>query len=142
VSARELGAALGAGGLVGSGLLLLALARARIVGVSGVVRGLLPPRAGDVGWRLAFVAGLVAGGALLAGLAPPAPLAVPRSLPALALGGFLVGYGASLANGCTSGHGVCGLARLRPRSLVATGIFVAAGALTVFTLGQLEGGRP
>lgn len=141
MSRSELVSGLLGGALIGIGLLLVALARRRVVGVSGVVGGLLAPRTGDVGWRLAFVAGLVGGGALLAPDAAPAGLALAQSLPTLALGGFLVGYGARLGNGCTSGHGVCGLGRLSPRSLAATGIFIAAGAATVLAL-QLPGGRP
>ena len=123
-------ASLGGGMLIGLAAAMLVLLNGRIAGVSGIVGGLLVPRAGDVGWRLAFVVGLLA-----------APLAMsfyavnPRidaGFGTLALAGLLVGVGTSYGSGCTSGHGVCGLSRLSPRSLVATAAFMAAGIATVF----------
>ncbi len=135
-------AALVGGVMLGLGLVLVFLASRRVVGVSGVVGGLLSPRGGDRGWRVAFVIGLGVGGAALAVLLPQAVAFRPeRSWPVLVLGGLLVGYGTRLANGCTSGHGVCGLGRLSLRSIVATIVFVVSGAATVFVVNQVYGGR-
>jgi hypothetical protein len=107
----------------------------RIVGISGIVGGALAPRTGDLGWRVAFVAGLLLSGALIFQLAPErfSTTGVP-GLPLVLAAGLLVGFGTQLGSGCTSGHGVCGLARLSPRSLVATGLFMASGAATVFVM--------
>lgn len=136
-----IGAALGGGLLIGLGAVALMLFSGRIAGMSGVVSGLLEPKPGDVGWRLSFVLGLVAGGALLFALAPERfSFGVPRSLPAVAAAGLLVGFGARLGSGCTSGHGVCGVARLGRRSLVATATFMATGALAAFLVARLFGG--
>jgi uncharacterized membrane protein YfcA len=124
---------LSGGVLVGLAAAALLLLNGRIAGISGIVGGLVHPRPGDMGWRLAFVAGLVAGGAALAVAWPEvlgAPLARPTVLFALA--GLLVGAGTRLGNGCTSGHGVCGLGRGSVRSVVATVTFVASGMATVF----------
>ncbi|RAI16952.1 YeeE/YedE family protein, partial [Rhodoblastus acidophilus] len=106
--------ALAGGALIGLAAALLLLREGRILGASGIFAGLARPKAGDLDWRLAFVAGLVAApalAALLFGVAAPAIAAAPNTL---IVGGLLVGFGARLANGCTSGHGVCGLARLSP----------------------------
>jgi uncharacterized membrane protein YedE/YeeE len=124
---------LSGGVLVGLAAAALLLLNGRIAGISGIVGGLVHPRPGDIGWRLAFVAGLVAGGAALAVRYPEvlgAPLARPTALFVLA--GLLVGAGSRLGNGCTSGHGVCGLGRGSVRSVVATVTFVASGMATVF----------
>ena len=130
------------GVLVGIGLVLALLASGRVVGVSGVVGGLLRPRAGDTGWRLAFLIGLLGGGAVLAVFAPGTlTFDLERSLPTLATSGLLVGYGTRLGKGCTSGHGVCGLSRLSPRSMVASAVFIAAGIVTVFLTKRLLGWR-
>jgi uncharacterized membrane protein YedE/YeeE len=122
-----------AGGLlIGIGAAILLLLNGRVAGVSGIVGGLLAPRRGDMGWRLAFVAGLLAA-ALVTNFLGENP--VPRidaSFGTLLLAGLLVGVGTSYASGCTSGHGVCGVSRLSPRSLVATAAFVLAGIATVF----------
>jgi uncharacterized membrane protein YedE/YeeE len=134
--------AVAGGALVGLGLLLLLLASGRVVGVSGVVAGLLRRPDGDFGWRIAFLAGLLAGGLLLAFLTPGAlAYGLDRSWVALACAGALVGYGTTLGNGCTSGHGVCGVGRLSPRSMVATGVFIATGAITVLVVRTVAGGR-
>ena len=123
------------GALIGLAAALLLALNGRIAGISGIVGGLLPPRAGDALWRLLFVAGLALG-ALLVRLYNGAPLAVPveSSTFTLVLGGLLVGFGTRLGSGCTSGHGICGLARLSPRSLVAVVTFMASAMLTVFAL--------
>jgi uncharacterized membrane protein YedE/YeeE len=120
-----------------AGLMILLLGR--IAGVSGIVAGLLPPSKNDVAWRVAFVLGLIVSAALwrLAGAAR-APV-FDIGYGATILAGLLVGFGARLAGGCTSGHGVCGLSRLSPRSLAATLAFMTSGVLTVFTLRHLLG---
>jgi len=132
--------ALFGGVLIGLASATLLVVDGRIAGVSGIVGGMLPPRAGDAGWRALFVAGLVIGGLCLRLFAADAfhGLAeTPR--PVLVPAGLLVGFGASLGNGCTSGHGVCGVSRLSPRSIVATIAFMAAGAATVFVVRHLVG---
>ena len=125
-----------AGGLlIGVSALMLLLAIGRIAGITGIVFGLLPSRPGEQGWRWAFLGGLLLGTLLMR---PMERLAFePRQgLPLLALltAGYLVGYGTRMGNGCTSGHGVCGLGRRSPRSLAATMTFMAVAMLTVFTL--------
>jgi uncharacterized membrane protein YedE/YeeE len=129
------------GALIGVGASALMLASGKIAGLSGIVSGLLSPKPGDVSWRLALVAGIVVVGALLALVAPELyGFGVDRSLLAIVVAGLLVGFGARLGSGCTSGHGVCGLARLGPRSLVATLTFMSTGALAAFVANQLFGG--
>ena len=129
------------GALIGLAAALLLAFNGRIAGVSGIMGGLLPPRAGDMAWRLLFVAGLALG-ALLVRLFTGAPLAQTSgtSTLMLALGGVLVGFGSRLGAGCTSGHGICGLARLSPRSMVAVGTFMASAMITVFVLRHVLGG--
>jgi uncharacterized protein len=132
-------AALG-GTLIGLSAVLLWLANGRIAGISGIVGGLLTPQTRDVGWRAAFILGLVAGPLLTATVAGGMPpFAVTSSAGLLIAGGLLVGYGSRLGGGCTSGHGVCGLARLSPRSVVATGVFLTAAIGTVFVTRHLIG---
>ena len=136
----ELGAsavmlALAGGALIGLAAALLYLLVGRIAGVSGIAGGLLPPVAGDTRWRIAFVLGLLAGPALAVLLTGRSGVGVPAaSLPMLAIAGLLVGVGTTLGGGCTSGHGVCGIARLSPRSLIATGVFMAVAVATVFVV--------
>ncbi|CAN7414396.1 YeeE/YedE family protein [Acidovorax sp. LjRoot74] len=120
------------GVLLGLASALFVLLNGRILGISGIVGGLLRPRAGDVGWRLAFVLGmLVAPGVywLFAGATAPR---IDASWGTVVAAGLLVGVGTRYGSGCTSGHGVCGLSRLSPRSLVATLAFMGAGFITVF----------
>jgi uncharacterized protein len=122
------------GALIGGAAAALYLLSGRIAGVSGILGGALVPRAGELGWRLLFLAGLIAGGALGALVAPGA-YGVPRgSALVLIAAGLLVGFGTRLGSGCTSGHGICGVSRLSRRSLLATALFVAAGAITVFVI--------
>lgn len=130
------------GGIVigGSAVLLMALI-GRIAGISGIIAGLLRPAAGEAGWRIAFLIGLAGGPLLLRAVGGPVPpVEVTGVLPVLIAGGLLVGFGTTLGSGCTSGHGVCGLARLSPRSLIATLIFMAAGIATVFLVRHGIGG--
>jgi hypothetical protein len=116
-------------GLAAAGLMLLT---GRIAGVSGIFGGLLALRPADQGWRIAFVAGLIAAPLLatLVGRPLPAP-AMASNLALVALGGLLVGFGSRMGNGCTSGHGVCGFARLSARSIAATVIFMTTAVITV-----------
>jgi uncharacterized membrane protein YedE/YeeE len=128
---------LAGGALIGLAAALFLLINGRVAGISGIVGGLLRPQAGDVAWRVAFVAGLVGA---------PLVYALVRALPAsridagpltLVFAGLLVGLGTRYGAGCTSGHGVCGLSRLSLRSLVATLTFMGAGFATVFVLRHL-----
>lgn len=130
-------ASLAGGMLIGLAAALLILFNGRIAGISGIVGGLLRPRSGDLGWRIVFLAGL-AGTPLLWRLwqALP-PVQIDAGTPALIVAGLLVGVGVRYGAGCTSGHGVCGLSRLSPRSLAATCAFMAAGFLTVYLLRHL-----
>lgn len=129
------------GALIGLSAGFLMLANGRIAGISGILGQLLTPRAGDNGWRIAFLAGLVVAPPLvtLLGLAS-GEVRIDVSLPLVVLGGLLVGFGTRLGSGCTSGHGVCGLARLSPRSLAATLVFMTVGAGIVFLMRHLIGG--
>jgi len=131
------------GVLIGLSAVGFMLLNGRIAGVSGITAGLLSlsGRDPDRGWRLAFVAGLIAaplGLGLLGVVRSDVTFVVP--LPVMLLAGVLVGFGTVLGNGCTSGHGVCGMARLSPRSLVATAVFMAAGILTTFIVHHLVAG--
>ena len=128
------GPALAGGVLIGIAAALLLLLNGRIAGISGILGGLLRPVRGDVGWRIAFVAGLVAAPWLYAGLAVLAPPQIDAPYSALALAGLLVGVGTRYGGGCTSGHGVCGLSRWSARSLAATLAFMGAGVATVFVV--------
>ena len=123
--------------LLGLASALFILLNGRILGISGILGGLLAPRMGDIGWRIAFLLGLGAAPMVVAAVMPADLLSEVRieaSGPAIALAGLLVGVGTSYGSGCTSGHGVCGLSRLSPRSLVATLCFMAAGFATVYVL--------
>ncbi len=121
-------------GLASTGFLLL---NGRIAGISGILGGLLRPSSGDVVWRVAFIGGLLLAPTLYVQMAPlPAPR-IEASYGALILAGVLVGIGTRYGSGCTSGHGVCGLARLAPRSIAATTTFMTAGFATVFLVRHL-----
>ena len=113
---------------------IFVLFNGRIAGISGILGGLLRPVAGDIGWRVAFVAGLLAAPLVWRLFAAvPAPH-IDAGTAALVLSGLLVGVGTRYGGGCTSGHGVCGISRLSPRSLAATATFMAAGFVTVYVL--------
>jgi uncharacterized membrane protein YedE/YeeE len=126
--------ALAGGALIGVAAGMFVLLNGRIAGISGVLGGLLRPARRDIAWRVAFVLGLV-GAPLLYALATTLPTVRVAAGPgALIVAGLLVGLGTRYGAGCTSGHGVCGLSRLSPRSLVATLAFMGAGFVTVFVL--------
>ncbi len=132
-------AALTGGVLIGIAAAMFALLNGRVAGISGVLGGLLRPAKGDRAWRIAFVLGLVGAPALyLLAAALPKPQ-IDAGYGALILAGLLVGIGTRYGSGCTSGHGVCGLSRLSPRSLVATAAFMGAGFVTVFITRHLLG---
>jgi hypothetical protein len=126
--------ALAGGLLIGLAAAAFVLVNGRIAGISGILGGLFRPAPGDVAWRIAFLAGLVAAPLAYALFAPLPAVRIDAGAGALAAAGLLVGLGTRYGAGCTSGHGVCGLARLSPRSLVATVSFMAAGFATVFVL--------
>ena len=119
------------GAILGAASLLLLFFTGRIAGISGIFGGLLYFKRGDTAWRSAFVAGLLAGGMLLAMFYPRAfNLDLDYSVAAVVLAGLLVGFGTRMSNGCTSGHGICGVGRLSPRSIVAVVVFLIAGMIS------------
>ncbi|TMH88844.1 MAG: YeeE/YedE family protein [Betaproteobacteria bacterium] len=130
-------AALIGGVIIGAAVALFVVLNGRIAGVSGILGGLARPQAGDISWRVAFVAGLIA--APLALLAALPEIRVDTSYPVLVAAGLLVGVGTRYGGGCTSGHGVCGVSRASPRSIAATVAFMAAGFATVYFVRHLIG---
>ena len=132
-----------AGGiLIGLATALLLLANGRVAGISGILGGLLRPARGDIAWRVAFIAGLFLAPIVWLTMRAMPPAQIDHSPALLAAGGLLVGIGTRFGSGCTSGHGVCGIARLSPRSLLATACFVGAGFVTVFVVRHVLGGAP
>jgi len=131
--------ALAGGALIGAAAAMFALFNGRIAGISGVLGGLLAPVKGDLGWRVAFVLGLVAAPLGYAVFAPVPGPRIDAGWGELVIAGLLVGVGTRYGSGCTSGHGVCGLSRLSLRSLVATAAFMGAGFATVFVVRHLTG---
>ena len=131
--------ALAGGILIGLATALFLLLNGRIAGISGIVGGLLRPAAGDMAWRVAFILGLVGAPLLFQVFSPLPAVQVDADTATLVVAGLLVGVGTRYGSGCTSGHGVCGLSRLSPRSLVATAAFMAAGFATVFVVRHLIG---
>jgi len=130
-----------AGGLlIGLAAAVFILFHGRIMGVSGIVGGLLQSSKADRSWRLSFLAGLILAPliAKFAGIAPG--IRIEQSMIWLVVAGLLVGFGTSLGSGCTSGHGVCGIARLSPRSITATIIFMAFAMLTVWLMNKVQAG--
>jgi uncharacterized membrane protein YedE/YeeE len=121
------------GMLLGVSATFLMLFNGKVAGISGVINGLLTPKEGEFSWRLLFFAGMVMGGLVsVIALGISRPVTDGISLPTIVIAGILVGMGTRLANGCTSGHGICGIGRLSKRSLVATVVFMLVAALTVF----------
>ena len=129
------------GALIGLAAVLLMRLNGRIAGVTGIFAGFIDPFSTDRAWRATFVAGLIAAplSAALLGYTIPIPH-MPVSFVTIAAGGLLVGFGTRLSNGCTSGHGVCGIARLSPRSITATAIFMAAAIAVVAVMRHVIGG--
>ena len=131
--------ALSGGALIGAASAMMILGIGRIAGISGIIGGLMPPRTNDALWRIAFIVGLISAPAALSLWRPPIPPTFSTSWGVLALAGALVGFGSRLGSGCTSGHGVCGLSRLSPRSLAATATFMTVGFATVFVVRHILG---
>lgn len=127
-------AALAGGVLLGLASALFVLLNGRILGISGIVGGLLRPRAGDMGWRLAFLLGMLVAPGLYWLVVGPTQPRIDANWGMVVIAGLLVGVGTRYGSGCTSGHGVCGLSRMSPRSLVATLAFMGAGFVTVFLI--------
>lgn len=124
-----------AGGLlIGVAAAVLILLNGRIAGISGIIGGLFRPNKGDLTWRLAFIGGLILAPVVFGIFYASPEIQIDASWTILAIAGLLVGVGTRYASGCTSGHGVCGISRLSPRSIAATLIFMAAGFLTVYLL--------
>jgi uncharacterized membrane protein YedE/YeeE len=130
---------LAGGVLIGLAAAMLLVVSGKIAGISGIAGGLLRPVRGDVGWRIAFLLGLVVAPLAFALLAPLPAVQVEAGYPALIVAGLLVGFGTRYGAGCTSGHGICGLSRRSPRSLAATAAFMAAGFATVYIIRHLVG---
>lgn len=131
--------ALAGGAVIGAAAVLLVLANGRIAGISGILGGLLRRAPPDPGWRIAFLAGLVAAPLLHSLFSAMPAIEVEVGYPMLVVAGLLVGAGTRYGSGCTSGHGVCGLSRLSPRSLVATLAFMGAGFATVLVVRHVVG---
>ena len=127
------------GALIGIAAAMFALLNGRVAGISGVVGGLLKPVKGDVGWRVAFVLGFLSAPLLYLLVAEVPRPQIDAGYVALVVAGLLVGVGTRYGSGCTSGHGVCGLSRLSPRSLAATTAFMGAGFATVYVIRHLYG---
>lgn len=132
---------LGGGALIGLAAVLLMATMGRIMGATGILAGVLQPASiSDWSWRAAVVAGMVCGPIAVMGITGQMPaVQVPVSTTMLVVGGFIVGIGVTFGSGCTSGHGVCGMARLSPRSIVATLTFMATTGVTVFVVRHVMG---
>lgn len=134
-------ASLAGGAMIGAAAVLLMLVAGRVMGATGVLAGaLMPASRADGTWRWVMIAGMVCAPVVFLGTTGAWPeVTVPVGTPMLVIGGFLVGIGVTFGGGCTSGHGVCGIARLSPRSLVATGVFMAACVATVYVVRHVVG---
>ncbi len=126
------------GALIGLGAAILMWSVGRIAGISGIASGALEGARGDRAWRFAFLAGMMIAGAVALQFLPAPPRAQTGPTPLLIVAGLLVGFGTRVGNGCTSGHGVCGLARLSKRSLVAVVTFIAAAIATAFVMNHVS----
>lgn len=121
------------GVFIGAAISLLILFNGRIAGISGAIGGLFTPSAGNIAWRIAFLLGIFSA-AIAFNTMSASDVAFDTSYPILIIAGFLIGFGSRLGSGCTSGHGVCGIARLSKRSFLATGLFIAAGMAAVYVM--------
>lgn len=129
------------GTLIGLSAVLLMAFHGRIAGMTGILTSLLPPVASDWTWRAAFIGGAIVAPMLILGLSSqPIDYSSPVPTPWIVIGGLIVGVGVYFGSGCTSGHGVCGMARLSPRSMVATATFLGSAMITVFIIRHLLGG--
>ena len=129
------------GAMIGIAASMLLMLSGRLAGISGIMAGLLPPKRGDMDWRILFIGGLLVGAFIYRAFAGEGyEVTFTMGWPAIVAGGLLTGIGTRIGGGCTSGHGVCGMGRLSPRSIVATVTFMAAGAVTVFIARHVVGG--
>lgn len=130
------------GAIIGIAVSLMLVFNGRVTGISGILGGALSPKKNDTSWRFLFLIGLVTGGVLLRFIQPEAFQSVTNNMTVYdyALAGALVGFGTLLGNGCTSGHGVCGISRLSIRSILATVVFISFGVLSVLIFKALRGG--
>lgn len=129
------------GTLIGLAALGLLLFNGRIAGISGILGSILRPTPNDTAWRVWFIVGLLSGALLVSWLIPPAlAVRIDVSTSAIVVGGLLVGLGTQIGGGCTSGHGVCGVGRLAPRSIVASAVFFSCAAITVYVIRHVLGG--
>jgi uncharacterized membrane protein YedE/YeeE len=135
-------AALIGGAIIGLAVSLMLVFNGRVTGISGIVSGVLSPRKNDISWRILFLLGLLSGGVLLRFIQPEAFQNASNNMGLIdyAVAGLLVGFGTLLGNGCTSGHGVCGISRLSVRSIIATIVFITFGVLSVFIFKTFRGG--
>jgi uncharacterized protein len=131
---------LAGGALIGLAALWLLHTNGRIAGISGIVGGLLRPAPMDRGWRIAFILGMLIAPTAWALVGTLPPMVIDADIPLLIVAGLVVGISTRYGAGCTSGHGVCGMSRLSPRSLVATAAFMGSGFITVFVIRHLLGG--
>ena len=131
---------LAGGVLIGLSAVLLMALNGRIAGMTGILSGVIPPLSHDWGWRAAFLAGAIFTPMLFVLAGGTIDFATPISATALVIGGLIVGAGVSFGSGCTSGHGICGMARFSPRSIVATVVFMIATFITVFVVRHVIGG--
>ena len=127
------------GMLIGLSAVLLMALHGRIAGLTGILSGVIPPLVSDWPWRAAFLAGAIVSPIVLIALGGTVAFVAPVALPALVLGGVLVGSGIHFGNGCPSGHGICGIARLSPRSIVAVATFMVTAFITVLVVRHLIG---
>jgi hypothetical protein len=128
------------GGIIGIAVSIMLFLNGRVTGVSGIVSGALKRTSGDFGWRIAFILGLIFGGVILNWFRPEVFTDdLNRSIPVLIIAGVLVGYGTLLGSGCTSGHGVCGISRLSPRSITSTAVFISVGVIVATLFRILNG---
>ena len=128
------------GVLIGLAATLLMAFHGRIAGMTGILQGILPPLSADWQWRAAFLAGAIAAPFVFTNLGGTIEFAVPVATLPMIIGGFIVGAGVYFGSGCTSGHGVCGMARLSPRSITATLVFMTAAFITVYVTRHVIGG--
>ena len=140
ISINEAMIALGGGILIGLSATILLAMNGRVAGISGILEKVLPPQSEDARWRMAFLISMVVTGIALSPALPEAYTTIDRPILLVVLAGLLVGYGTRLGNGCTSGHGVCGMARFSKRSFAAVGMFLMTGIITATVGGQLLGG--
>lgn len=132
--------ATGGGVLIGISATILLAFKGRVAGISGIVEGILPPKDEDTNWRIVFLISMILTGIALFQVLPDAFIAVDRPIWLVTISGLLVGIGTRMSNGCTSGHGVCGMAMFSKRSFVAVGVFLVCGILSATIAGQILGG--